>query len=164
MSTKKEEQEPVYDVVSIIEGKHLCTFVADDKGTTGYAVAKYKALIMDEEGERMIVSCLNEEDLCDSASEGFFGADKSFNPYKYDMVGVNTFMDMVKYEMTELDGHLLDAIEEVIYMINECGMAITEELDSYLKSFKINNVVHGIPRHYGKFWKEYEEFDKKLKE
>ena len=81
--SKKQEEPPVYEVVSIIEKPHLCTW-KENEGMRGYGTAKYKVLITDEDANYRMVSCLNEDDLTETAELGFDEADQGYVPYEYD--------------------------------------------------------------------------------
>ena len=110
---KKKEEPPFYEVVSIIEKPHLCTW-KERKGKRGFGVAKYKVLIADEDANYEMVSCLNEEDLAGAAELGFDRAEESYTPYEYDTVGVKTFEDMVMFEYEVCNTTILDAFDRAI--------------------------------------------------
>jgi hypothetical protein len=128
--TKNEEKTPVYEVVSIIEKPHLCTW-KENEGKRGFGTAKFKVLITDEYGNYKMVSCLNETDLTETADLGFDRADESYIPYEYDAVGVETFEEMVMFEYETNSTTILDAFDRAIDTLVESDIAITPELAEY---------------------------------
>jgi hypothetical protein len=128
--TKKKEEPPFYEVVSIIEKPHLCTW-KENEGKRGFGTAKYKVLITDEDGNHEMVSCLNETDLTETADLGFDKADESYIPYEYDAVGVETFEEMVMFEYEINSTTILDAFDRAIDTLIESDIAITPELAEY---------------------------------
>jgi hypothetical protein len=128
--TKNEEKTPVYEVVSIIEKPHLCTW-KENEGKRGFGTAKFKVLITDEYGNYKMVSCLNETDLTETADLGFDMADESYIPYEYDAVGVETFEEMVMFEYETNSTTILDAFDRAIDTLVESDIAITPELAGY---------------------------------
>ena len=128
--TKKKKEPPFYEVVSIIEKPHLCTW-KEGEGKRGFGAAKYKVLITDEDAHYEMVSCLNEEDLAGTAELGFDRAEESYTPYEYDAVGVETFEEMVMFEYEALSTTILDAFDRAIDTLIESDIAITPELAEY---------------------------------
>ena len=128
--TKKKEDPPFYEVVSIIEKPHIC-FWTERKGMRGFGTAKYKVLIKDEDANYKMVSCLTEADLTESAELGFDGAEEGYTPYMYDTVGVETFEEMVKFEYETCGKSILDAFDRAINTLIESDIAITPELSEY---------------------------------
>ena len=127
---KKKEEHPTYEVVSIIEKPHLCTW-KEREGMRGFGAAKYKVLITDEDANYKMVSCLNETDLTESAEFGFDRAEEGYTPYGYDAVGVETFEDMVMFEYEVCSTTILDAFDRAIDTLIESDIAITPELAEY---------------------------------
>ena len=128
--TKKKEEPPFYEVVSIVEKPHLCTW-KEREGKRGFGVAKYKVLIADEDANYEMVSCLNEEDLAETAELGFDRAEEGYTPYEYDAVGVETFEEMVMFEYESLSTTVLDAFDHAIDTLIDSDIAITPELAEY---------------------------------
>ena len=130
MANKKKKEPPIYEVVSIIEKTHLCTW-KESKGKRGYGAAKYKVLITDEDANYRMVSCLNATDLTETAEMGFDMADESYIPYEYDSVGVETFEAMVMFEYETTSVPILEAFDRAIDTLIETDMPITPELAEY---------------------------------
>jgi hypothetical protein len=128
--TKKKEEPPFYEVVSIIEKPHLCTW-KENEGKRGFGTAKYKVLITNEDADYKMVSCLNETDLTETAELGFDRVDESYIPYEYDSVGVETFEEMVMFEYETNSTTILDAFDRAICTLVESDIAITPELAEY---------------------------------
>lgn len=146
--SKKQEEPPVYEVVSIIEKPHLCTW-KENEGMRGYGTAKYKVLITDEDANYRMVSCLNEDDLTETAELGFDEADEGYVPYEYDEVGVKTFEEIVMYEYKVNESTFLDAFDHAIDTIRESDIAITPELAEYFRladGLKVKNLAAIWPR------------------
>ena len=127
---KKKEEPPVYEVVSIIEKPHLCTW-KENEDKRGYGTAKYKVLITDEDANYKMVSCLNETDLAETAELGFDRADEGYVPYEYDTIGVSTFEEIVMFEYEVNGTTILDAFDRAIETLKESDIAITPELAEY---------------------------------
>ena len=127
---KKKEEPPVYEVVSIIEKPHLCTWKEND-GKRGFGTAKYKVLITDEDANYKMVSCLNDTDLTETAESGFDRADEGYVPYEYDTIGVSTFEEIVMFEYEVNGTTILDAFDRAIETLKDSGIAITLELAEY---------------------------------
>ena len=128
--TKKKEEPPVYDVVSIIEKPHLCTW-KENEGKRGFGAAKYKVLITDEDANYKMVSCLNDTDLTETAESGFDGADEGYVPYEYDTIGVSTFEEIVMFEYEVNGTTILDAFDRAIETLKNSNVSITTELAEY---------------------------------
>ena len=127
---KKKEEPPFYEVVSIIEKPHLCTW-KENEDKRGYGTAKYKVLITDEDANYKMVSCLNETDLAETAELGFDDANEGYIPYEYDFVGVDTFEEMVMFEYETNSVSILEAFDRAIETLKESDIAITPELAEY---------------------------------
>ena len=128
--TKKKEEPPVYEVVSIIENPHLCTW-KEKEGKRGFGPAKYKVLITDEDANYKMVSCMNDTDLTETAELGFDDADEGYVPYEYDTINVSTFEEIVMFEYEVNETTILDAFDRAIETLKDSNIAITPELAEY---------------------------------
>ena len=131
MSKKKEEEKQnVYSVLSVIEKPHISTWAERDN-LKAFGVSQYKVLIEDEEGECLLVSALNDTDLAEMASEGFFDGKDTPRPLEFNVVTVDDFNDMIETSM-EIHGFSpLESIDEAIHMIVETDTPISKELADY---------------------------------
>ena len=130
MSKKKEEKQSVYSVLSVIEKPHISTWAERDN-LKAFGVSQYKVLIEDEEGECLLVSALNDTDLAEMASEGFFDGKDTPRPLEFNVVTVEDFNNMVETCMEIHDFSPLESFDEAIHMIVETDTPITRELADY---------------------------------
>ena len=130
MSKKKEEKQSVYSVLSVIEKPHISTWAERDN-LKAFGVSQYKVLIEDEDGECLLVSALNDTDLAEMASEGFFDGKDTPRPLEFNVVTVEDFNNMVETCMEIHDFSPLESFDEAIHMIVETDTPITRELADY---------------------------------